>query len=109
MPTNPRVAAVQGRRRSNAATPHGTGRRPALDVRQAIAEDSDDFPAPGPMGACDPEHAATYEQDYSTRFRCSCGKVSGYYTSRQAAEEAHDDHAYGDDSYVRTPGTTPDH
>ncbi len=116
MPTNPRTAAVQGRRRSNAAGPHGTGRRPAPDDRQAVQEAQDDVGFPLlPSGtqivreARGDDHAASFETDYGTRFRCSCGKVSGYYTSRQAAEEAHDDHAYGDDSYGRTPGTSPDH
>ena len=41
MPTKPRVAAVQGRRRSNAAGPHGTGRRPAPDADQITREEAE--------------------------------------------------------------------
>ena len=37
-----RVRRVQGLRRSNAATPHGTGRRPAPDLMDALQDSLDE-------------------------------------------------------------------
>lgn len=121
--TTDRTARVQGLRRSNAATPHGTGRRPAPDMRQAILDsyEADRCPDCTARGgghlrwcrgtaldreAAGAEHVATYDTDYGTRFLCSCGEVSPYWSSRKAAEEAHAAHAAGND-HPRTSRTEP--
>ncbi len=124
------VGLVQGRRRSNAAGPHGTGRRPAPDLMQALRESLEE--AREPQHLTDAELAEVEEQadagdgwewdntqedtphalegletDYGTRFRCSCGEVSGYMTSRAAAEVAHGLHAAGEDYRGKRGGTEP--
>ncbi len=96
--TDPRTRARQDRLRSNAAGPHGTGKRPELDDVAAISEALDAT-----------DHEAAFEAVYGTRFRCSCGEVSGYYTSLRAAGEAHDAHKAGDDHYGKAGGTEPSH
>lgn len=89
------VRATQGRRRSNAAGPHGTGRRPATDLAQALADEVD--------------HEVAYEPAYGTRFRCACGEVSGYFTSLRADQDAHEAHRAGKDYSSRPAATEPDH
>ncbi len=96
--TNDRTRARQDRLRSNAAGPHGAPRSRSEERRLAIQEAADAA-----------EHEAEFQAVYGTRFVCSCGEVSGYYTSLRAAGEAHDAHKAGDDHYGVTPGTTPSH
>lgn len=115
--TNPRTSRVQGLRRSNAATPHGTGRRPALDVfrdieerRQALVEslaaEMKSREESLAAEAAGNEHAARYEADYGIRFICACGAVSSFYTSREKAEDAHAEHA-GEGTGVGSGGWLP--
>lgn len=101
MTTDPRTNRVQGLRRSNAAGPHKTTRYllQAEDAAKAIEEAEVELYTTRLQ-----QHRVTFQPDYGVRFVCSCGEVSPYYTSKDAARMAHADHVH---PAPRAAGTEP--